>query len=360
MTEEQEAAAVEKVHQYLGLMNQILADNPIQTEVLESDRPEFAFKVVVTSRGLDGSTSVFMMYVNSNLIEEENSSSVNSSTSEATTSTVEESSVAEVSSEVIEESSVEESTSDVTDSTADSQTNRHEDDEDDDYDDEDELDDDDFDSEEAGDDEDFDDEYETSDNEVEDDDRDEYNEYKDKDLGEENDEGEVTTLSGIALVGEVEYQLLGFSKVEDDEVKTKYFLFLDEDNWVRISSKIEDLGAESKYDIHMKANGEKSRLSFKVEIEDDETEVSLFIKSENGAPEMYRFESEFHEETGGQLVKIKARVGMEKFRAVVLIYVDAITGETVYKYRFEGSAKDYFKDGNRPYHDHDDDEEDED
>jgi hypothetical protein len=110
----------------------------------------------------------------------------------------------------------------------------------------------------------------------------------------------------------------------------------------------------------MKANGEKSRLSFKVEIEDDETEVSLFIKSENGAPEMYRFESEFHEETGGQLVKIKARVGMEKFRAVVLIYVDAITGETVYKYRFEGSAKDYFKDGNRPYHDHDDDEEDED
>jgi hypothetical protein len=362
MTEEEEALAVEKVHQYLGIMNQILANNPIQTVVIDSDRPEYAYKVVVTTTGLDGSTSIFIMYVNAAGSEEENSSSSNtssmdSSTFEVSTSEVPETSIDEQSSveesSITEESSIEESSSDVTESIADSQANRYDDDEDD-------LDDDDFDDEEDGEDEEFDDDYENEDEDLEDEDRDEYNEYKDRDLGEEDELGEVTTISGIAIVGDLEYQLLGFSKVEGDEVKTKYFLFLNENNWVRISSKTEDLGAESKYDIHMKANGERSRLSFKVEVEDDETEVSLFIKSEAGAPEMYRFQSELHEETGGQLVKIKARVGMEKFRAVVLIYVDPITGETVYNYRFEGSTNEYFKDGNRPYHEHNDDDEEDD
>jgi hypothetical protein len=49
----------------------------------------------------------------------------------------------------------------------------------------------------------------------------------------------------------------------------------------------------------MRVDGQVSKMAFEVETEaDGETEIKLFIKSENAAPETYKFKSELHEETG--------------------------------------------------------------
>jgi hypothetical protein len=357
MTAEEELEAIDKVHEYLGLMNQILNENPIQTEIGESDRPEYAFKVVVRTFGIDGSTGVFTMYFNANGGGDASSSEVSSSeevtSSEELVSSSEE--VISSSEEVIASSEEIPSSEEVSPPSESSQEQPQNAALFSDGDDETDEDEDEFEDEE---DSEIDGEFESEEDEseeIEEEDRDEYEDNREVELGEENEDGEVATISGIAIVGEIEYQLLGFNYTEGEEVKTRYFLLLDEQNWVRISSK--DEGGESKYDVLMKANGDVSRISFKVESsEDGETEVSLFIKSEAGAPEMYKFKSEPHEETGGQLVRISARVGGEKFRAVVLIYVDSETGETVYNYRLEGSDNDYFKDGDRDYHDDEEDE----
>lgn len=342
MTEEEEAAAVEKVHRYLGVMNQILGENPIQSEITESDRPEYSFKVVVTTTGLDGSVSVFTMYVNYlNLEEEGTSSSEPTSSSEGTTS-------AEESSAVEGSSSAEGSSSEEPESSSEEPLNARKLSGDDDEDEEDEEIDGGYESEES------------ESEELDEEDKSGYEDHRHKEIGYESDEGEVATLSGIAIVGDVEYQLLGLTKTEGDKIKTRYFLFLDQQNWIRISSKSEGLGSELKYDVVMKADGSVSRVSFKIEVSGDKTEVSIFIKKEAGSPEFYKFKSDLHEETAGQLIRISARVDGRNFRAVVLIYTDSETGELVYNYRFEGSANNYFKDGDRDYHDNDDSEEDED
>ncbi len=337
LTESEELAAIDKVHTYLGMMNQLLTESPIQTELVESDREAYDFKSIVTITGLDGTTSVFTLYFNG-VVEEESSSSSEITSSEVTS----------------EPTSIESSSSeDLDPPTSEPQTRRNDDEnEEADEDSEDEEEDDEEDDEEDRDD--LDDEYEVEDEEnddIDDEDKDEYRDYQDLDLGEETDEGDITALTGLAVVGELEYQLVGFTKTEIDEVETKYFLSLDENNWIKITTETEV--DETEYQVIMKANGQVSKMAFEVETEaDGETEIKLFIKSENAAPEMYKFKSEIHEETGGQLVRIQARVGLEKFKATVLIYTDE-NGEVVYNYRFEGSSRDHDRDGGRDYHDDD-------
>ena len=321
LTETEELAAIDKVHTYLGMMNQLLTENPIQTELVESDREAYDFKSIVTITGLDGTVSVFTLYFNG-VVEEEPSLSSSEITSSEVTS--EPTSVESISSE------------DTEPPTSEPQAQRGDDeDEEDDEEDRDEMD----------------DEYELEDeenDEIDEEDRDEYRDYRDRELGEETDEGDITALTGLAVVGELEYQLVGFTKTEADEIKTKYFLSLDENNWINITTETE--GDETEYQVIMKANGQVSKMAFEVETEaDGETEIKLFIKSENTAPEMYKFKSELHEETGGQLVRIQARVGREKFKATVLIYTDE-NGDVVYNYRFEGSSRDHDRDGGRDYH----------
>jgi hypothetical protein len=320
LTETEELAAIDKVHVYLGMMNQLLTQNPIQTELVESNREAYAFQSIVTITGLDGNTSAFTIYFNA-LVEEEPSSSSEEITSNEVTS---------------EPNSVETISSENTEQPA--QNGDGEDEQDNEGDDEDDRDD-------------MDDEYEIEDQEIDDiddEDKNEYRNYNDRDLGEAIDEGYLTALTGLAVVGELEYHLVGFTKTEENEVKTKYFLSLDENNWIRITTETE--ADESEYRVIMKANGEVSKMSFQIEDEEDgETEIKLFIKFENTPPEMYKFKSERHEETGGKRIQIHARVGREKFKARVLIYTDD-NGEVIYRYRFDGSSRDHDRDGSRDYH----------
>ena len=325
LTETEELAAIDKVHTYLGMMNQLLTENPIQTELVESDREAYDFKSIVTITGLDGTTSVFTLYFNGVVEEEPSVSSSEMTSSEVTSAPT---SVESISSEDSEPP------------TSEPQARRG-DDEDEEFDEEDDEEDRD----------DMDDEYELEDeenDEIDEEDKDEYRDYRDRELGEETDEGDVTALTGLAVVGELEYQLVGFTKTEADEIKTKYFLSLDENNWINITTETEV--DETEYQVIMKVDGQVSKIAFEIETEaDGETEIKLFIKSETAAPEMYKFKSELHEETGGQLVRIQARVGQEKFKATVLIYTDE-NGDVVYNYRFEGSSRDHDRDGGRDYH----------
>ena len=325
LTETEELAAIDKVHTYLGMMNQLLTESPIQTELVESDREAYDFKSIVTVTGLDGTTSVFTLYFNA-VVEEEPSNSSSEVTSSEVTS--EPTSVESISSEDTEPPTSEPQ----------ARMGDDEDEEDDEEDDEDDRDD-------------MDDEYELEDEEnddIDEEDKDKYRDYRDRELGEETDEGDVAALTGLAVVGELEYQLVGFTKTEADEIKTKYFLSLDENNWINITTETEV--DETEYQVIMKVDGQVSKMAFEIETEaDGETEIKLFIKSENAAPEMYKFKSELHEETGGQLVRIQARVGREKFNATVLIYTDE-NGDVIYNYRFEGSSRDHDRDGGRDYH----------
>lgn len=330
LTEEQELAAIDKVHQYLGIMNQILSDQPIQTELVESDREGYDFKSIVTTVGLDGSMSVFTLYFNG-VVEDDPITSEETS-SELTSS---------------EENTSEESTDSSTETTETNSNDtsvsleepnqrilRSDDDEEDDSDE-------------------IDDEYELEideNDDVDDEDRDEYEDYNDLLVGEENEEGDITALRGLAVVGELEYQLIGLTKTETDEVETKYFLWLNEMNWIRIATETEI--DEAEYKIVMKVDGNVSKMKFEIEQEVNETEVKLFTQSENNAPEIYQFKSEYHEETGGQLIRIHARVDREKFKAVVLIFEDD-NGDIIYNYRFDGSVRDYDRSGHRDYHDRD-------
>jgi hypothetical protein len=322
LTETEELAAIDKVHTYLGMMNQLLTESPIQNELVESDREAYDFKSIVTVTGLDGTTSVFTLYFNA-VVEEEPSNSSSEVTSSEVTS---------------EPTSVESISSEDTEPPTSEPQARMGDDEDEEDDEEDDRDD-------------MDDEYELEDEEnddIDEEDKDKYRDYRDRELGEETDEGDVTALTGLAVVGELEYQLVGFTKTEADEIKTKYFLSLDENNWINITTETEV--DETEYQVIMKVDGQVSKMAFEIETEaDGETEIKLFIKSENAAPEMYKFKSELHEETGGQLVRIQARVGREKFKATVLIYTDE-NGDVIYNYRFEGSSRDHDRDGGRDYH----------
>ena len=315
LTESEELEAIDKVHQYLGIMNQILTDHPIETELVESDRDGFEFKSIVTTTGLDGLTSEFVIYFNG-VVEDNPTSSEDASSEETST---------EVTSESSETSSSEESTSQLQEPSTRNMLSVENDDEIN---------------------EDYDDEVITNDD-INEADRNEYHEYRNRNLGELTNDGELTSLRGIAVVGELEYQMVGFTKTDGDQVISKYFLWLDQSNWIRISTDnhIDQL----RYRILMRVNGEVSKMMFAIEQNDSRTQVKLFIKFENRAPEMYHFRSEIHEETGGQLIRIHARVAQEIFKAVVLIYTDE-NGDVMYNYRFIGSTRDYDRNGGRDYH----------
>lgn len=324
MTEDEELAAVAKVKRYLGIMEQLISNNPISTEMLESDREGYDFKIIITTKMLDGTTNEFVMYFNALIPEDETSSSEENSPSEVTTS--EDTTTSNVVSTSIEE----ETTSDSTTTEATSAS------------DEDEFDeiDDDYESEDIG--------------EVDEEDKNEYENYRDSKIGESNDEGEVTTISGIAIIGDVEYNLVGGTKVEGNETKTSYFISLNSNNWIRISTETEE--GETKYMILKKTGGFVNKMFIKTELEDGGAKVKIFIQPEAGQPVIYSFFKAVDAETGEQYIRISARDGDGRFMVRVFITTNDL-GETVYKFRFDGSQRDHEENRDHDYGDeHEEDE----
>lgn len=356
MTQEEEALQVEKIDRYLGIMNQLLEVEPIQTLIEQSDREGYMFKMTVKMFGFDGSESSYVLYFNQEVDEV--------LTSSETSSEVIESSIIQESS-IIEESSIEEQPSSIEEPQ--NLMMRDEEDEED-KEDEDEVCitvcvDDPTTVEVECDSpcEDIDEDYEEEENEfeeIQEDEVDEYEEHVGAEMGEVDDEGEEVILRGIIIINNQEYQMIGMKEIDGNETETKFFINLNENNWIKIEQETE--GLENEYKIMMKTNGFVQKMKFEKELLDHGVKLSLFIQNEAGAPAMYKFYKEIDIETLDEYIRIEVREGGNKFKVKVYITIDEL-GNNVYTYKFDGSNHEHDRDGHRDYHDDDrDDNEDED
>lgn len=334
---------IAKFTEYLTLMDSFLTPegNPFQYTELVSDRPEYTYRLSITVSDLLGSPMAYEMYFNvkDDVITEEPSSSETSSEPETSTpeSSIDGSDV--TSSETSASSEVLSSTSSSTETSSEVTTDplaRRGDD----HDDEDEDDEDDIDTEDEEDDRDR-DEYDQYDDEPLRDRHEEnsYQDFQDRDL----DDDEVL-LEGIVIFEGETYSLLGIEEIDEDETETKFFISLDEQNWIKIKREVE--ADEQKYDLAMKKAGEFSKLSFKVEMDDDgEVEVKLKTLI-NGELVAYHFEKEM--EDGLEVIKIKILENNQMLHVRAVPGVDE-EGNPIYTFYVHESGKGY---EGRPHGDH--------
>jgi hypothetical protein len=373
-----EEVAVEDFTQYITLMDLLLSEEGTPFTIVErvSDRPEYAYLLDITTRDLAGVSLTYTMYFNylGDSIEQPPSSEVSSEdlSSEDSLPSEEASSEIDVSSEVgsseaiVSSESVdssvdstastettpsdtttsEEASSEATPSTSvDNPTPRVNSGEDDDS--------------EDGEDDDVEDE--------EDDirDQDEHEEYDDSELRDESDEGEHERfkerglgddvdgqeifLEGVAIFDGVEYALIGVQEIEneDDEVETetKFFITLDDQNWIRIKSELEvdlvDNETEEKYSVSMKKDGEFSKMSFKTETENNgEMKVSLKTLIQ-GELVSYTFRRKINEETGQEYILIRVIENGQVLHIEAIPVLDAVTGEIVYEFTVRETGRGY-------------------
>ena len=338
-----EEALIAKFTEYLTLMDSFLTPegNPFQYTELVSDRPEYTYRLSITVSDLLGSPMAYEMYFNvkDDVITEEPSSSETSSESDTSTpeSSIDGSEV--TSSEPIASSEVVSSTTSQTETSSEVTTDplaRRGDDNDD----EDEDDEDDIDTEDEEDERDR-DEYDQYDDETLRDRHEEnsYQDFQDRDL----DDDEVL-LEGIVIFEGETYSLLGIEEIDEDETETKFFISLDEQNWIKIKREVE--ADEQKYDLAMKKAGEFSKLSFKVEMDDDgEVEVKLKTLI-NGELVAYHFEKEM--EDGLEVIKIKILENNQMLHVRAVPGVDE-EGNPIYTFYVRESGKGY---EGRPHGDH--------
>jgi hypothetical protein len=339
--------AVEDFMQYITLMDTLLSEDGAPFTIVErvSDREAYDYLLDITTRDLAGFQFTYTLYFNylGETIDDETSSEPSSSE----TITSEESSVDR-------ESESEEGTpSEITissddnvgseDGTSEPETSVEQPSElplnrNDDRDEDDEEDDRDLDDHDGYDDEDLRDES----------DRNEHDRYKDRDLGDQ-DEDEQVFIEGIAILDGVEYALIGVQEIELDddesETETKFFITLDDQNWIRIKSEVEidfeDGEVEEKYSVTMKKDGEFSKMRFKVETEaDGDMKVDLKTMLQ-GQLVSYTFRRKLNEETGQPYILIRVIENRQVLHILAVPSLDEVTGEIVYTFTVRETGKEY-------------------
>lgn len=325
---------IAKFTEYITLMDTLLTEEgqPFQVVELPSDREAYAYHLSITVQDLAGNVMVYEMYFNvkDEVIEEPTSSEVTSSEAEVTSSEEVVSSediISEETSTVVDSSEL--PTSEPTSEPLPRRDGDREDDEDE---------------------EDEEDENEVEEEEREDqEDRDEHDGYNDgelRDRGEENsyrdhhdrdfEDDEEVLLEGVVIFEGEEYALLGLQEIEADETETKFFISLDENNWIKIKREVEL--DEQKYDLAMMKDGEFSKLTFKVETDED-GEIEVKLKTIlNGELISYSFKKEI--EDGVEIIKIKVVEDRQVLHVKAVPSIDE-NGETVYSFYVRESGKDY-------------------
>ncbi len=336
-----EEALIAKFTEYITLMDSLLTEEgqPFQVVELPSDREAYNYRLSITVQDLAGNTMVYEMYFNvkDEVIEEPTSSEVTSSEVEVTseelsseeTSTVIDSS--EPTSEEVVTSDVVSSELPTSEPTSEPLGRR------DGEDDEDEENEEDVENEEAE--EDREDEEDRDEHDGYDDDelrdRSEENSYADHHDRDYEDDEEVL-LEGIVIFEGQEYALLGIQEIEEDETETKFFISLDENNWIKIKREVEV--DEQKYDLAMMKDGEFSKLTFKVETDED-GEVEVKLKTIiNGELISYSFKKELEE--GVEIIKIKVIEDRQVLHVKAIPSIDE-NGETIYSFYVRESGNDY-------------------
>lgn len=316
---------IAKFTEYITLMDSLLTEEgqPFQVVELPSDREAYTYHLSITVNDLAGNTMTYEMYFNvkEEVIEETTSSEVTSSEVEVTSEEL----TSIVSSEEVTTSDV--TSSELTSSEPTSEPLARRDGEDEDED-EDELD-----EEEIEDQEDREEHDGYNDSELRN--RNEENSYRDHhDRDFENDEE--VLLEGVVIFEGQEYALLGIQEIDQEETETKFFISLDENNWIKIKREVEV--DEQKYDLAMMKDGQFSKLTFKVETDDD-GEIEVKLKTiMNDELVSYSFKKEIEE--GVEIIKIKVVEDRQVLHVKAVPSIDE-NGETVYSFYVRESGKDY-------------------
>jgi len=320
---------IAKFTEYITLMDTLLTEEgqPFQVVELPSDREAYAYHLSITVQDLAGNVMVYEMYFNvkDEVIEEPTSSEVTSSEVEITSEEI----ISEETSTMVDSSEL--PTSEPTSEPLPRRDGDREDDEDE--------------EDEEDENEDEDEEEEREDQE----DRDEHDGYNDgelRDRGEENsyrdhhdrdfEDDEEVLLEGVVIFEGEEYALLGLQEIEADETETKFFISLDENNWIKIKREVEL--DEQKYNLAMMKDGEFSKLTFKVETDED-GEIEVKLKTIlNGELISYSFKKEL--EDGVEIIKIKVVEDRQVLHVKAIPSIDE-NGETIYSFYVRESGKDY-------------------
>lgn len=136
------------------------------------------------------------------------------------------------------------------------------------------------------------------------------------------------TLSGIMIVGENEYTIIGEKEIEDGEYEMSIIAKIDDNNYILIEQETEEDEQELSYQVWKDG---KKVTSFSMSLENEKGETSVKIKSSVDGQITYRKFSK-EEKNGQTTIKIKQTVGNEHYNVKVKITKDAQTGEDIYKY----------------------------
>lgn len=314
---------IAKFTEYITLMDSLLTEEgqPFQVVELPSDREAYTYHLRITVNDLAGNTMTYEMYFNvkEEVIEEKTSSEVTSSEVEVTSEEL----TSIVSSEDVTTSDVTSSEITSSEPTSEPLARRDGDDEDEDEVDEEEIEDQEDREEHDG----------YNDGELRN--RNEENSYRDHhDRDFENDEE--VLLEGVVIFEGQEYALLGIQEIDEEETETKFFISLDENNWIKIKREVEV--DEQKYDLAMMKDGQFSKLTFKVETDDD-GEIEVKLKTiMNDELVSYSFKKEIEE--GVEIIKIKVVEDRQVLHVKAVPSIDE-NGETVYSFYVRESGKDY-------------------
>jgi hypothetical protein len=155
---------------------------------------------------------------------------------------------------------------------------------------------------------------------------------------EEADDANVTyLLQGVIVNGEVEYSVEGKRlEFEDGSIVNRLFAYLDRDNFVKVSYKLDPEDSKTKFFFEVKENGiiiNKSRVL--VVEEDGSTVVHLQLEDET---QKAKYSFNIIEEDGVTLIHIKYDIRVDgESRETGNIHIqvteDPETGELVYTYR---------------------------
>lgn len=139
----------------------------------------------------------------------------------------------------------------------------------------------------------------------------------------ENDEIEYK-IKALAIIDELEYEVIGKKEIEEDEVEIEFIIKLDENNYVKIEQEVEEDEFEYKYTIY-KDGRKYSSLKFESENENNVIHVKL-TSEENGFKETYKFIKE-----ADKTIILYQTKGYS-YTLVVTSSENAENGEVVYNY----------------------------
>lgn len=162
---------------------------------------------------------------------------------------------------------------------------------------------------------------------TDDDDDDDDDDFDLDDLMEIDVEQEYT-LTGIMIVGENEYSVIGEKEIEDGEYEMSIIAKIDDNNYILIEQETEEDEQELSYQVWKDG---KKVTSFSMSLENEKGETSVKIKSSVEGQVTYRKFSK-EEKNGQTTIKIKQTVGNEHYNVTVKITKDAETGENIYRY----------------------------